>query len=369
MTGTEAEASMSEARDRTPLGNSPVFDTGDLDEARERVAAVFCPHRLELTGDASRLAARLNSARLGSLRVNYLDYGADVRIEPGELESFFLVQIPLAGRSLIRCGGQEIVSTPRTASLPSPSEYLDMRWAAGCPQLIVKLDRPAVEGALERMLGERLDRPVVFDLGVDMTAGWARAWRAMADLVVSEAEHGDGIAAQPLAVAHLENAMIASLLTGQPSNYRDRLTAPRPAAVPKVVRRAMRHIEDNAHLPLTTDDVARAVAVSGRSLQEGFRRHLGLSPMAYLRDVRLDRVHRELAAGDPAGCTVTGVAARWGFLHQGRFAALYRARHGQAPSQTLRGGGGGGVEGGGGGTRIGGAAAAEKSAPDGRNPR
>ncbi|GAA2911403.1 AraC family transcriptional regulator [Streptosporangium fragile] len=322
---------------RIPLGNRPLLDTEDLDEARARVSAVFCPHRLELTGGAPGLAARLNSARLGGLRVNYLDYGAAVRIEPGELESFFLVQIPLAGRSLIRCGGQEIVSTPRLASLPSPSQHLDMRWEAGCPQLIVKFDRSAVEGALEVMLGERLDQPVVFDLGMDMTSGWVRAWRAMVDLVVGEADHDDGLAAQPLAVAHLENALLTSLLTEQPSNYRERLCAPRPPALPKVVRRAMEFIESHADLPLTTEEIARAVAVSGRSLQEGFRRHLGLTPMAYLRDVRLDRVHEELAAGDPARCTVTGVAARWGFLHQGRFAALYRERHGQAPSRTLRG--------------------------------
>ncbi|MEU3164759.1 AraC family transcriptional regulator [Streptosporangium sp. NPDC006930] len=328
---------MGEVGGPVPLGNRPVFDTADLDEARELVAGVFCPHRLELTGGTSRLAARLNSVQLGTVRVNYLDYGADVRIEPGELESFFLVQIPLAGRSLIRCGGQEIVSTPGLASLPSPSEHLDMRWAAGCPQLIVKFDRPVVEDAMERMLGERLDRPIVFDLGVDMTAGWARAWKAMADLIVREAEYGDGLAAQPLAIAHLENAMLSSLLTGQPSNYLERLNAPRPPALPKVVRRAMRYIDDHAHLPLTTDEVASAVAVSGRSLQEGFRRHLGLTPMTYLRDVRLGRVHDELAAGDPARCTVTKVAAHWGFPHQGRFAALYRARYGRTPSQTLRG--------------------------------
>ncbi|GAA3135573.1 AraC family transcriptional regulator [Planomonospora alba] len=328
---------MGQARERVPLEDRPVFGTGDLDEAREQVARVFCPHRLELTGRAPRLAARLNSARLGAVRVSYLDYGADVHIEPGELESFFLVQIPLAGRSLIRCGGQEIVSTPRLASLPSPTEYLDMHWEAGCPQLIVKFDRSAVEGTLERMLGRRPDRPVRFEPGVDMTAGWARSWRAMADLLVREAGRDDGLAAQPLAVAHLESALLTSLLTMQPSNHRDLLNAPRPPAVPKVVRRAMEFVDGHAHEPLTTDDVARAVAVSGRSLQEGFRRHLGTTPMEYLRDVRLSRVHGELTAADPARVTVTAVAARWGFWHQGRFAAAYRAKYGCPPSRTLRG--------------------------------
>ncbi|MFI0418897.1 AraC family transcriptional regulator [Spongiactinospora sp. 9N601] len=318
------------------LGNRPVFASSDLDEVRDEVGRIFCPHKLDLAGAASLLSARFNSVGLGSVRISYLDYGADVRIEPGDLGTFFLVMIPLAGRSLIRGGDQEIVSTPEIAALPSPTRHLDMRWAAGTPQLIVKFERTAIECALEQLLGEPLDRPIVFDLGVDLTAGWARAWRGMADLIVREAEHDDGLTAQPLAVAHLENALVTSLLTMQPSNYRERLTAPRPPALPKVVRRALEFIEQHAHLPITTEDVARAVAVSGRSLQEGFRAHLGRTPMAQLREVRLAKAHEELSAGDPSRTTVTTVAARWGFLHQGRFAAQYRQRYGRHPSETLR---------------------------------
>ncbi|MFG3441304.1 AraC family transcriptional regulator [Nonomuraea sp. NPDC047897] len=318
------------------LGNRPVFASSDLDEVRDEVARVFCPHRLDLAGTASPLSARFNSVQFGSVRISYLDYGADVRIEPGDLDTFFLVMIPLAGRSLIRCGDQEIVSTPATAALPSPTRHLDMRWAAGNPQLLVKFERAAVERSLEQLLGEPLDRPVVFHLGMDLTTGWARAWRGMADLIVREAEYDDGLAAQPLAVAHLENGLLTSLLTMQPSNYWERLAAPRPPALPKVVRRALEFMEQHAHLPITTEDVARAVAVSGRSLQEGFRAHVGRTPMAQLREVRLARAHADLTAGDPARCTVTSVAARWGFLHQGRFAALYRQRYDRHPSQTLR---------------------------------
>ncbi|MFG1949365.1 AraC family transcriptional regulator [Nonomuraea sp. NPDC048826] len=318
------------------LSNRAVFSSSDLDEVRGEVAKVFCPHRLDLAGDADLLSARFNSVQLGSVRVSYLDYGADVRIEPGDLETFFLVMIPLGGRSLIRADDKEIVSTPSLASLASPTRYLDMRWAAGCPQLLVKFERASIERSLEQMLGEQLDGPVVFDLGMDLTTGWTRSWRDMADLLVREAERDDGLAGHPLAVAHLENALISLLLTMQPSNYSERLTAPRPPALPKVVRRAMEFIDGHAHLPLTTADVAGAVAVSCRSLQEGFRAHLGLTPMAHLRRVRLARVHDELRTADPARATVTTVAARWGFLHQGRFAAQYRQRYGQSPSETLR---------------------------------
>ena len=47
-------------------------------------------------------------------------------------------------------------------------------------------------------------------------------------------------------------------------------------------------------------------------------------------------------AGRGAGeLSVSEVAWRWGFAHHGRFAAQYRTRFGETPSQTLRAGAGG----------------------------
>jgi transcriptional regulator GlxA family with amidase domain len=49
-----------------------------------------------------------------------------------------------------------------------------------------------------------------------------------------------------------------------------------------VVRDAIDLIQAGAHLPLTTSTLAKQCHVSVRTLQEGFRRHRGISPMAYL---------------------------------------------------------------------------------------
>jgi len=59
--------------------------------------------------------------------------------------------------------------------------------------------------------------------------------------------------------------------------------------------------------------------------------------MLYLRDRRLERAHEDLTDAIPSdGVTVTDVAERWGFHHLGSFAALYRNRWGESPSETLR---------------------------------
>ena len=86
----------------------------------------------------------------------------------------------------------------------------------------------------------------------------------------------------------------------------------------------------------TAGDLASIAGVGVRVLQESFRQHVGVSPLAYLRRLRLDGVHQELSRSDPWQVNVSDVAYRWGFTHLGRFAGAYRARFGESPSQTLR---------------------------------
>jgi transcriptional regulator GlxA family with amidase domain len=107
-------------------------------------------------------------------------------------------------------------------------------------------------------------------------------------------------------------------------------------AQPPQLRRALAFIHDNAQSDIGVGDVAAAVGVTPRSVQYMFRRHLGTTPVEYLRQVRLDRAHRELKAADPAVDTVTAIAGRWGFSHAGRFSIAYKRAFGTEPSQTLR---------------------------------
>ena len=72
-----------------------------------------------------------------------------------------------------------------------------------------------------------------------------------------------------------------------------------------------------------------------RALQAGFQRDLGTPPMTYLRQVRLRRAREALRAADRGATTVRSVAAQFGILHMGRFAAAYRETFGEPPSDTL----------------------------------
>ncbi|MEW2398254.1 AraC family transcriptional regulator [Streptomyces sp. NPDC046862] len=321
-----------------PLRRHERFHTAEADEARAEVGRAFCPHDLRVVGNPTRFDARMHGITFAETGLYYLDYGADVMITPGALEDFYLVQIPLAGAAEIACGREQIVSRPRLASVPDPTEHLAMRWHAGNPQLIVWVRRAAMEDHLGKLLGRQPRMPLRFDLGMDLTTPAARSWLGIVDMLRREVDNPAGMLGRPLMVRQLEYLLTSQLLLAQPHNFSTALHGEEePRVAPPAVRRAMEIIEGHAAEPLTVEDVAEAVGVSVRSLQEGFRRHVGTTPVSYLREVRLDRVRAELKAALPGTLTVTDVAYRWGFFHPGRFAIAYRERFGEHPSQTLRG--------------------------------
>lgn len=85
----------------------------------------------------------------------------------------------------------------------------------------------------------------------------------------------------------------------------------------------------------TIVDICMQVGVSERTLQYAFRTYVYMSPLAYLRMCRLNRVRKTLLASDPQTTTVTAVAMRYGFLHLGRFSLDYKRAFNEPPSATL----------------------------------
>lgn len=146
----------------------------------------------------------------------------------------------------------------------------------------------------------------------------------------------DGILARsPKASALLAEATIQLILENVPHRLIDRLNRYPLGAPPRYIRRAIEYMRANPHLPLTIADIAGTVGVSSRLLQSGFRKIHGTTPVAYLRRIRLEAIHDELARPENL-LPVSEVALKWGFTHMGRFAALYRSAFGLYPSDTVR---------------------------------
>lgn len=320
-----------------PLQRYRLFESHDVDEARESVARVFCPHGLIMLRPRTELDACHHSARLHrDVSLNYVQYGPGVQIDPGYLQGFFLLQIPLRGGAEIRCGAQHVDATPSLASLPSPTEPLSMRWADDSPHLIVRLARSALLSRLESLLQAPVKQHLVFDLGVPLDNPALAPLVHFIDYLRLTLDAGNALQPGDPLAEHAEAYLMSSLLMSAGHNHSRALAGDtRRSLLPRAVRRAQEYMAAHAEQPLSLADVCREAGCSARALQMAFREHAGRGPMEFLREIRLDKVRAELrVSAGVAGTGVREVAQKYGFLHLGHFAAQYRARFGERPSET-----------------------------------
>jgi AraC family ethanolamine operon transcriptional activator len=85
--------------------------------------------------------------------------------------------------------------------------------------------------------------------------------------------------------------------------------------------------------PIYSEELARQVGVSVRSVHDAVLRYHGMSLHRYLRLRRLWLVRKRLLEGGADNVKASALA--FGFWHLGDFSASYRLQFGEAPSETL----------------------------------
>ncbi|MFJ1598512.1 AraC family transcriptional regulator [Streptomyces sp. NPDC088261] len=286
----------------------------------------------------ARFASTYREVQVGPVGLGDVTFPHDWAVTCDDVGAHYYVHLPLAGRFDSRHRGVDLTHTREATAVFRPGGgSFTGRWAAGYHALCVRFDLPSMNAALARLLGDRTPARITFGHTMNTAAGFGRGW---ADLLLSvnrQSTAPDSLLHQPLVAAPLAESMVNGFLLAATHSYSEQLRTPVGAARPAAVRAAVDLIEADPRAPLTVALLASSCDVSVRTLQNGFRRHLGMSPMAYVREVRLRRAHEELRAADPFAESVAAVARRWGFRHLGRFAAAHEATYGQTPLRTLRG--------------------------------
>ena len=87
--------------------------------------------------------------------------------------------------------------------------------------------------------------------------------------------------------------------------------------------------------PMTLTEMEAATGLSARGLQYAFQRRFGCSPTQWQRRERLTMARDQLAMAGPE-VSITDLAHAMGFASSAAFAAQYKRRFGETPSQTRR---------------------------------
>lgn len=320
------------------LESREVFYTEDPSEASELIGKALAPNRLTLGEIGSnRFAASLHGARFRDLSLLYLDLHVAATIDIGRCGPYYAVHMPMNGRALGTVAGKPFEANSVSAVVTNPDDPVHIRFDHDSPQLIVRIEKERLESYLTRLVGHLLTHPLAFEPTLNLASDAAMRWHGAMQLLHTEVFYSGSLVRRGLGIGPLEDFLMSTLLLLQPSTYHEVWTQ---SAVPpgrRAVRRAIDYIERHLAEPITMSDIADHVGASVRSIQQGFRDELGVTPMGYLRDRRLERSREDLTDCEPSdGVTVTAVAERWGFNHLGTFAALYKKRWGESPSQTLR---------------------------------
>jgi len=184
------------------------------------------------------------------------------------------------------------------------------------------------------------DRSIMGDLEftprIELSNGFGASIHGILLYIEQELSRSDSMLSQQVGSELIEDLLCRSLLQGLQHNHSERLQRPQPAAGPRNVRRAEDYLRAHLTDRITLGDLARAGKCSVRSLQLAFQEARGTTPMAALRQARLEKA-RQMLVQQGSTTSVTDVALMFGFSNPGRFAGLYLQAFGETPGQTLRG--------------------------------
>ena len=275
--------------------------------------------------------------QFGPILVGVLRYSGEVLIETDDLETSYEVNVPLRGRFISRSGSDEVVVDPGTAAVYRPYGATSFRGFADGGELVgVKIDRAALERQLADVARTEFAGPLALRPNLDLTSGPGLDWWCVTRALVDLLGRPDGLVTNKLITRPHAQSVLTSLLYALDHPQVGSLLEEPATVAPSAIKLAVDLLEDQPEEPWTVPELASRCGVSVRTLQEAFQKHEGVTPMAFLRDIRLEKARLGLQLADPGVSSVAAVALSCGFKHMGRFSGAYHEEFGEYPAETLR---------------------------------
>ncbi|MFF7725796.1 AraC family transcriptional regulator [Streptomyces sp. NPDC008001] len=257
----------------------------------------------------------------------------DVRVASAGGRRSYFVNIGVTGAVKASRGSLSATLDRTTAGIVNPGDTQELRPVRSTRTRFVglRIDAALVEQEFTALTGHPPVSTIRFDFALDVAASKGRAVRLLVRSLLEQLDSGDPLFQRQELQRSQLRCIVTALLLAQPHSHTgDLRDGPHPGH-PRSLRTALAFIEAHLTERITLGDIAEAAACSPRTISSAFRDRLGLSPLSYVRNLRLDRIRADiLASTDPVGT----IAYRWGVSHLGRFAAEYRGRFAELPSDT-----------------------------------
>jgi AraC family ethanolamine operon transcriptional activator len=201
---------------------------------------------------------------------------------------------------------------------------------------LIRVERSLLLESAERLGCPDLERPLVHHNWLQLDAPRLGDLRGFLMTLFRLAREHPGVLASLEQQRQLARDLLPLVLEALVDGLERRSGREREPARIDLVKLVEAWARDHPTEPITLEDLCSLVYASRRSLMRGFREHLGMGPMAYLKVRRLHGVHAQLLQREAGSVRVQDLAAHWGFHNSGHFARDYRTHFGERPRETLR---------------------------------
>lgn len=321
------------------LDNHQILSSKDLHEMRDLLATMSNTDNIDVIGTGQDVNASLCLAPIGGVNLLHVTYGdVSTRIHTSEHdEDSLMLFIMTGGSASVSHRGEAFDITPTTGLMRDIRCPLTA-FQDGFESFAIPLSVDMLKQHARTLIGEEVPlKDLKFDTRLDLNLPGGRHLSKTVHYIAESANGQMVDLENSIVTAALRDLLLTSVLMSLPNSYSDLLRhrSKTNGPVPYYVKRARDFIHENVMSAISLDQLARHAGCGYRTLQMGFNEAFGMSPMAYVKFVRLNCVRGELRHAD-GNLTVRAAALKWGFSHMGAFTQAYQQQFGVLPSQTRR---------------------------------
>ncbi|QEY71317.1 AraC family transcriptional regulator [Pseudomonas denitrificans (nom. rej.)] len=265
-----------------------------------------------------------------------LSFRGDLLAEMPDLDDEITFIFPSAGRVVFNhCS--DSVGLPSVGLAMEKASVRSVGFIDGHAHHGLSVRRSLFARRLATLLGRPISHKVRFQPRVDLSNDAFQGIKAIVAMATGN-EFDLLINSSALMPARLQEMLVDSVLEIWPHNYSDALRRPAPQIAPRHVKLAMDYIQhaiqEQPDTMVSGSELAERTNVSLRALQDGFRRFVGSSIVAYQREVRLQRAYDALQ--QDSAQSVSELSLALGFSNVGRFCQYFQSAYGMSPADLRR---------------------------------
>ncbi|HGM4966298.1 AraC family transcriptional regulator [Pseudomonas monteilii] len=307
----------------------------DLAEAQAWMSTICGPHMLRVDKPA-HVRFRHQGRKLESLTIGHIEYGTEavIDIRGDNALNSYSISLPDEGFQELHIAGSTVHSSPDSGLILGPTREQHLTIDEKCRKLQIAIPIDTVSSVLESIIKKPVSTPVEFMPLMSAAEGKTASWWRMIKNALVEMDSDEGLLGHPGVALSYSDFLVRCLLISQPNSYSYDIEKGLNQHLPSYVLKAKEFIEFNATNDICLEDIELVAAVPKYKLFDSFKKFVGTSPMAYLKQFRLLGVRRDILQSHDHR-NIAEIATSWGFSHLGRFSADYRKAFSEAPSETL----------------------------------